>query len=52
METNKEVVVTTRVDKRIVDALKKISKQKEIRFSSYIKRILINEVEKEEIKNK
>ena len=51
MNTNREVIITTRVDKRIADALKKIAKQKQIRFSSYVKRVLVAETEKNEKKD-
>lgn len=47
METNKEVIITTRVDKRIADQLKRKAKQKEMIFSKYVKRVLTNEVEKQ-----
>lgn len=47
MQTNKEVIITTRVDKKIADELKKIAKQKQIRFSSYVKRVLVADVQKQ-----
>ena len=46
METNKEVTISVRVDKRIADELKRRAKQKELIFSKYVKRILTSEVEK------
>ena len=46
MQTNREVIITTRVDKKIADELKRIAKQKQIRFSSYVKRVLVAETEK------
>lgn len=47
MQTNREVVITTRVDKKIADELKRIAKQKQLRFSSYVKRVLVAETEKQ-----
>ena len=48
MQINKEVIITTRVDKKIADQLKRKAKQKEIIFSKYVKRVLINEAEKKD----
>lgn len=48
MQTQKEVTVSVRVDKKIADQLKRRAKQKELIFSKYVKRILVNELEKEE----
>ena len=48
MQTNKEVIITTRVDKKIADQLKRKAKQKEIIFSKYVKRVLTNEAEKKD----
>ena len=45
--TNKEVTISTKVDKKIADELKKIAKQKQIRFSSYVKRVLVADIEKQ-----
>ena len=47
METNKEVTIAVRVDKKIADQLKRRAKQKELIFSSYVRRILVNETKKE-----
>ena len=47
METNKEVTITIKVDKKVSDQLKKRAKEKEVIFSKYVKRILINSLEKE-----
>lgn len=44
---NKEVTISTRVDKKIADELKRIAKQKQYRFSSYVKRVLVNQIEKQ-----
>lgn len=51
MDTNKEVIITTRVDKKIADQLKKVAKQKQIRFSSYVRRVLINSLDEEKKKD-
>lgn len=45
--TNKEVTIAVKVDRKIADELKRISKQKDYRFSSYVRRVLVNEVEKQ-----
>lgn len=47
METNKEVTIAVRVDKKIADELKKRAKEKELRFSAFVRRILVSETEKE-----
>ena len=47
METSKQVSIQIKVDKKISDALKKAAKEKDYRFSSYIRRILINSLQKE-----
>ena len=47
METNKEVTIAVRVDKKIADQLKRRAKQKEVLFSSFVRRILVNETKKE-----
>lgn len=46
METNKEVTIAVRVDKKIADDLKRRAKQKEVLFSSYVRRVLTNEAKK------
>lgn len=51
METNKEVTIAVRVDKKIADELKKRAKEKELIFSKYIRRILVSETEKEKQKH-
>ena len=45
MKSSKEVTISAKVDKEIAVALKKQAKEQEIRFSSYIRRILIKSVE-------
>lgn len=45
--TNKEVTIAVKVDRKIAEELKRISKQKDYRFSSYVRRVLVNEVEKQ-----
>lgn len=47
MDSNKEVTITIKVDKKISDQLKRVAKEKDYRFSAYVKRILINSLEKE-----
>ena len=47
MQTNKEVTIAVKVDKKIADDLKKRAKQKQILFSSYVRRVLTNEAKKE-----
>ena len=47
METNKEVTIQIRVDKKVSDALKKEAKDRDYRFSAYVRRILINSLDKE-----
>ena len=47
MQTNKEVTISVRVDKKIADQLKKRAKQKEMFFSSYVRRVLTNQTKKE-----
>ena len=49
METNREVTISTKVDKRIADQLKRIAKQKEYRFSSYVKRVLEQSVQNDNV---
>lgn len=44
---NKEVTISTKVDKKIADELKKIARQKQYRFSSYVRRVLLNQIEKQ-----
>lgn len=50
MEKNKQVTIAVKVDKKISDELKRRAKQKEMFFSSYVRRILINETQKEQQK--
>ena len=47
-QKNKEVSIQVKVDKRIADDLKKRAKQKEMFFSSYVRRILVNQTKKEQ----
>lgn len=47
MQTNKEVSIQVKVDKKIADQLKKRAKEKEMFFSAYVRRVLINETKKE-----
>ena len=52
MQFNKEVIITTRVDKKVADELKRIAKQKQLRFSSYVRRVLVAETEKKKEQSK
>lgn len=47
MQNNKEVIVTTKVEKKIADELKKIAKQKDLRFSGYVKKVLTTQIERQ-----
>ena len=44
--SSKEVIVTTKIEKQIVDKLKKNAREKDYRFSAYVKRILTEEAER------
>lgn len=50
MQKNKQVSIQVKVDKKIAEQLHKRAKQKELIFSKYVKRVLINEAEKEKQK--
>lgn len=47
MQNKKEVIVTTKVEKNIADELKKIAKQKDLRFSGYVKKVLTTQIERQ-----
>ena len=47
MQEKKQVSIQVKVNKQIADQLKVIAREKQLRFSSYVKRILVNEVEKQ-----
>lgn len=44
---NREVIVSTKVDKNVADELKRIAKQKDLRFSGYVKKVLTTQIERE-----
>ena len=46
MNTSNIVTVATKIDREEAKELKRIAKQKQIRFSSFIKQVLVAEIEK------
>ena len=46
MQVNKEVTIAIKVDKKIADQLKRQAKQKDVIFSRYVRRILVNKAER------
>lgn len=52
MEASKEVSIQIKVDKKISEALKKAAKEQDYKFSAYVRRILINSLQKEKKEQK
>lgn len=48
METNKEVAVQVKIDRQIVDQIKKIAKEKGYIFSAYVRTLILEGLEKEQ----